>query len=78
LFSVTLDRKVDDPVAMPEGDFKFAASVAAYGMLLRDSKHKGNVDWDWVLKAANESLGEDAKGYRTEFVSLVRQAAMLE
>ena len=78
LFCVTLDRKVDDPVAMPEGDFKFAASVAAYGMLLRDSKHKGEADWDWVLKAANESLGEDSKGYRTEFVSLVRQAAMLK
>ena len=78
LFSVALDRNVDDPVEMPKGDFQFAASVAAYGMLLRESKHKGDADWDWVLEAANASLGEDRNGYRSEFVTLVRQASVME
>ncbi|QEG21866.1 vWA domain-containing protein [Mariniblastus fucicola] len=77
-FSVALDRSVSEPVAIPSGDFQFAASVAAYGMLLRDSKFKGDVDWEWVVNAANESLGEDRNGYRSEFVKLARQASVLE
>lgn len=77
-FDVALDRKMSDPVDMPSDDFQFAASVAAYGMLLRDSKHKGDVEWDWVVKAASESVGEDRNGYRSEFVSLARQASLLK
>ena len=76
-FSVALDRKASDPVEMPSGDFQFAASVAAYGMLLRDSKFKGDVDWDWVVQSAKSSLGEDRNGYRSEFVKLARQASVM-
>ena len=76
-FSVALDRKSSDPVEMPSGDFQFAASVAAYGMLLRDSKFKGDVDWDWVVQSAKSSLGEDRNGYRSEFVKLARQASVM-
>ena len=76
-FSVALDRKTSDPVEMPSGDFQFAASVAAYGMLLRDSKFKGDVDWDWVVNSAKASLGEDPNGYRSEFVKLARQASVM-
>ena len=76
-FSVALDRKVSDPVKNPSGDFQFAASVAAYGMLLRDSKFKGDVDWNWVIQSANSSLGEDRNGYRSEFVKLARQASVM-
>ena len=77
-FDVALNRKTSDPVDMPSDDFQFAASVAAYGMLLRDSKFKGDVEWDWVVKAASESIGEDRNGYRSEFVSLARQASLLQ
>ena len=76
-FSVELNRKASDPVEMPSGDFQFAASVAAYGMLLRDSKFKGDVDWDWVVQSAKSSLGEDRNGYRSEFVKLTRQASVM-
>ncbi len=78
MFDVALDRKASDPVDMPSDDFQFAASVAAYGMLLRDSKFKGDVDWNWVVQSANESVGEDRNGYRSEFVNLARQAALLK
>ncbi len=78
LFNVALKREVDASMPMPEGDFKFAASVAAYGMLLRDSKFKGQADWDWVVAAANESLGEDRNGYRSEFVKLARMASVMK
>ena len=31
-------------------DFKFAVAVVGFGMLLRDSAHKGNATWDAVLE----------------------------
>ena len=77
-FNVALKQNAEDPVAAPKDDFKFAASVAAYGMLLRDSKFKGDAQWDWVVQSANSSLGEDRNGYRSEFVKLARQASLLK
>jgi Ca-activated chloride channel family protein len=58
-------------------DFKFAAAVAAFGMVLRDSEHKGNATLAGVLELAEESRGPDASGYRTEFLSLVKKAQAL-
>jgi len=55
-------------------DFKFSASVAAFGMLLRDSKHKGGATYDAVLQLARASAGSDLQGYRSEFISLVEKA----
>jgi len=78
MFNVALTQNAKDPVVEPQDDFKFAASVAAYGMLLRDSKFKGDAQWDWVVQSANSSLGEDRNGYRSEFVKLARQASLLK
>jgi len=58
-------------------DFRFAASVAAFGMLLRDSQYKGTADYDFILKTAESSRGRDEFGYRKEFVELVRTAQKL-
>jgi len=58
-------------------DFKFAASVAAFGMILRGSAHKGNATLEMVLELAAEGKGTDAKGYRAEFLELVAKAAEL-
>jgi Ca-activated chloride channel family protein len=55
-------------------DFRFAASVAAFGMLLRDSPHKGDTSYDKVLEMATSARGDDQEGYRQEFLSLVQQA----
>ena len=55
-------------------DMKFASAVAAFGMLLRDSPHKGNATYDMVIDAAKAGMGEDTFGYRAEFVSLVHKA----
>lgn len=54
-------------------DFRFAASVAAFGMVLRDSEHKGNANAAAVMELAREALGRDAGGYRAEFVALVER-----
>ena len=58
-------------------DFKFAAAVASFGMILRESPHKGNATLDGVLELAREGLGEDPHGYRAEFLELAQQAKSL-
>lgn len=55
-------------------DFRFAAAVASFGMILRDSPYKGSASFDSVLEIAEQSKGSDRNGYRSEFVMLVRQA----
>jgi secreted protein with Ig-like and vWFA domain len=56
-------------------DFKFAASVAMTGLLLKDSGHKGAATWDMVRELARAGKGPDAEGYRGEFLQLVEKAA---
>ncbi|MFQ5739598.1 MAG: von Willebrand factor type A domain-containing protein [Acidobacteriota bacterium] len=56
------------------GDFKFAAAVASFGMLLRGSEQKGNATFDSVLELALKGKGKDRFGYRKEFLKLVMKA----
>ena len=58
-------------------DLKFASSVAAFGMLLRDSADKGSLTYPGVLEIAASTLSRDSSGYRREFVAAVRQAEKL-
>jgi Ca-activated chloride channel family protein len=58
-------------------DFKFAASVAAFGMVLRDSPHKGAATLESVQALAREGLGQDRWGHRAEFVGLLERAQEL-
>ncbi|HUY89218.1 MAG TPA: VWA domain-containing protein [Pirellulales bacterium] len=58
-------------------DFKFAASVAAFGMLLRHSSHAGDANFDAVLELAGEGLDSDLNGYRAEFIGLAKKAKKL-
>lgn len=58
-------------------DLKFAAAVAEFGMLLRNSPHKGTSDWPSVLALAASGRGADSHGDRAEFIDLVRAAEKL-
>ncbi len=58
-------------------DFRFAASVAAFGQLLRGGKYVGNFGYDDVERLARGALDEDPEGYRREFLSLVKLAGSL-
>jgi Domain of unknown function (DUF3520) len=78
--SKPLDVPVVDerkPYASTSEDYRFAASVAEFGMLLRDSKYRGDIDFDEVLEAASTSTGQDRSGYRAEFLQLVQAARSL-
>jgi len=59
-------------------DFRFAAAVASFGMLLRESKYAGNYTFDAVVELAASSLGPDPSPYRQEFVDLARTAGRLQ
>jgi Ca-activated chloride channel family protein len=52
-------------------DLRFAASVAAFGMILRDSEHRGFATLEDAIQLARGALGEDAGGYRADFVRLM-------
>ena len=61
----------------PRSGLRFASAVAAFGMLLRESEHRGRADWPMVLELASEARGRDAEGYRAEFLDLAQKAAEL-
>ena len=56
-------------------DLRFSAAIAAFGMMLRDSEHKGNITYDKIIEIASGARGKDPDGYRAEFVRLVSAAA---
>jgi Ca-activated chloride channel homolog len=58
-------------------NFRFAAAVAAFGMVLRDSEYKGSANFDEVLRLANQAKGEDKGSYRAEFIRLVESCKTL-
>ncbi|HEX5131172.1 MAG TPA: VWA domain-containing protein [Candidatus Krumholzibacteria bacterium] len=63
--------------AKASDDFRFSAAVAEFGMLLRGSSECGDATMADVVATARSARGEDAQGYRAEFVRLAEAAAML-
>ncbi|AGA30909.1 YfbK domain-containing protein [Singulisphaera acidiphila] len=63
--------------ARASDDFKFAGAVAGFGMLLRDSPHRGTLTYPGVVELATAALGKDPSGYRAEFLGLVKKAQEL-
>ena len=55
----------------------FAASVAGFGMLLRNSEYKGKTTFAQVLELGQQSLGQDLGGYRKAYLELVQKAQKL-
>jgi len=55
-------------------NFRFAAAVAGWGMLLRDSRFKGDNSYERVLNLAKDALSDDKNGYQSEFVKLVEMS----
>lgn len=67
----------DQSISQTSDNFRFAAAVAEFGLLLRDSKFKKRSSFENVVRLAESARGEDADGYRTEFVYLAKKAAGL-
>jgi len=58
-------------------DHRFSASVASFGLLLRDSEYRGNTDFDKIRNWASSSNSFDPFGYKEEFIQLVQRAKEL-
>jgi Ca-activated chloride channel family protein len=58
-------------------NFKFAAAVAEFGLLLRGSRYKGQSSYGNAAELARTSAGTDLSGRRAEFVGLVEAARRL-
>lgn len=52
-------------------DTRFAAAVAGFGMLLRESAYKGETSYASIKAIAQKAKGDDPEGYRSEFLQLV-------
>jgi Ca-activated chloride channel family protein len=71
---------IDNEVAFiwSSNNFRFSSAVASFGMLLRDSKFKGDISYKNVINIAKDAKGKDLEGYRSEFVQLVEKAEMAD
>ncbi|MCB0328110.1 MAG: VWA domain-containing protein [Bdellovibrionales bacterium] len=56
-------------------DFRFAAAVSAFAHKLRASQYAPTLSFSQIVDIASSARGEDTKGYRQEFIELVRNAA---
>ena len=76
----TIDYVVDDIAGkkiVPSADFLWAASVASFGMHLKQSSHKGQWSLADLYETAQGAKGADANGRRREFLDLVQAAQRL-
>ena len=53
---------------------RFTSSVAAYGLLLRDSEYKGTATFEQVIDWAYGCTSYDPHGFRAEFIELLQKA----
>ena len=67
------------PIALENtsDDFRFSAAVAGFGMLLRNSDHKGESTWELIYQLAKNAKGKDELGYRGELLRLIESAKLL-
>ncbi len=65
-------------LAASSNDFRFAAAVAEFGLLLGNSNNQGTASWQQVSALARAALGDDRGGHRGEFVELVGKASDLD
>lgn len=59
------------PIDQASENMRFAAAICGFGLLMKDSQYKGNLDKQMVLNLSQNALSFDPHGYRQEFRSLV-------
>ncbi len=75
-----ISQLIETPIigeSIPGTEANFAAAIAGFGQLLRDDSYLGDWGYDDAISLANANRGEDAFGYRTEAVQLMRLAQSL-
>ena len=78
---VPLHANVAAETPTPSADFKFAAAVAGFGLILQDNPNRGTATWDMVEELAKAGIATEdttASEQRRDFVSLVKKAREIE
>ncbi len=71
-------KDTDQTIADVSGNMRFASAVAEFGLLLRDSRYKGQASFDKLIERARQAMGDDIHGYRHEFIRLAEIASILK
>jgi Ca-activated chloride channel family protein len=75
---------ITHPIAIPTGQesaserLQFAAAVAAFGQYLRGGTSLNGYTLADIVTLASGAKGEDASGYRAEFIGLIKLAQALQ
>jgi Ca-activated chloride channel family protein len=68
----------NDQKGSGDNSFRWAAAVAAFGQMMRDSQYTGEFSVNNVRELALEAKGEDSSGYRAELINLIDKAARIK
>jgi Ca-activated chloride channel family protein len=60
------------PLEKTSDNFRWASSVAAFGMLLRESEFLNKYSEESIIRLAQGAKGEDKEGYRSELINLIK------
>jgi Ca-activated chloride channel family protein len=71
-----LDR--NNSIENASDNLRFASAVAQFGLVLRDSRYKGDASFSAARNLANSALGSDLKNYRNDFLNLISKASALK
>jgi len=72
--SMLLEKPVKDSaddIEKVSGNLRFAAAVAEFGMILRESEFKGSSTLESAARLAQSAKGEDEEGYRGELIRMI-------
>ncbi|QDV27464.1 YfbK domain-containing protein [Aureliella helgolandensis] len=58
-------------------DFQWAAAMAEFGMLLRNSPHRGKATWSSLSELSDAAAGVNPDGSRQECLQMIRRASQL-
>jgi Ca-activated chloride channel family protein len=64
-------RDSADDIEKASGNLRFAAAVAEFGMILRESEFKGSSTLEGAARLAQSAKGEDEEGYRGELIRMI-------
>ncbi|MEA3462384.1 MAG: von Willebrand factor type A domain-containing protein [Bacteroidota bacterium] len=59
-------------------NMRFAASLAGFGMLLKNSEYSGDVSYDQVKEWASNARSYDPFGFREEYIELIERVKKLD
>jgi Ca-activated chloride channel family protein len=79
--SLLIEHQIGDQAKVfseTSADFQFAAAVAGFGMLLRNSQYKGNLSFDDILEMTKKVPAFQVDDYdKRNFIEMVQTAALL-